>query len=113
MTEPKEIKLFDLKVDNCYEITDISKSDDVGPTNGLFFILEGNLKLYLSDVDLISDSSKISSKINKLYELYDAVSYFLNKKQRVSLQRDNMNFKSKDYGDCFCNIIIFEDISIV
>jgi hypothetical protein len=28
-------------------------------------------------------------------------------------QRDNMNFKSKDYGDCFCNIIISEDISIV
>jgi hypothetical protein len=109
MTEPKEIKLFDLKVDKCYEITAISKSDDVGPTNGLLFILEGNLKLYLSDVDLFSDSSKI----NKLYELYDAISYFLDKKQRVSLQRDNMNFKSKDYGDCFCNIIIFEDISVV
>jgi hypothetical protein len=57
MTEPKEIKLFDLKVDKCYEITAISKSD-VGPTIGLFFILERNLKLYLSDVDLFSDSSK-------------------------------------------------------
>jgi hypothetical protein len=109
MTEPKEIKLFDVKVDKCYEITAISKSDDVGPTNGLFFILEGNLKLYLSVVDLFSDSTKI----NKLYELYDAVSYFLDKKQKVSLQRDNMIFKSKDYKDCFCNIIIFEDIPIV
>jgi hypothetical protein len=106
MTEPKEIKLFDLKVDKCYEITAISKSDDVGPTNELFFILEGNLKLYLADVDLFSDSSKIN-------KLYDAVSYFLDKKQKVSLQRDNMIFKSKDYKDCFCNIIIFEDIPIV
>jgi hypothetical protein len=52
MTEPKEIKLFDLKTDKRYDITAISKSDDVGPTNGLFFILEGNLKLYLSVVDL-------------------------------------------------------------
>jgi hypothetical protein len=77
MTEPKEIKLFDLKVDKCYEITAISKSDDVGLTDGLFFILEGNLKLYLSDVDLFSDSSKI----NKLYELYDAISYFLEQQQ--------------------------------
>jgi hypothetical protein len=46
-------------------------------------------------------------------KLISYISYFLDKKQRVSLQRDNMNFKSKDYGDCFCNIIIFEDISIV
>jgi hypothetical protein len=66
MTVPKEIKLFDLNVDKCYEITAISKSDDVGPTNGLLFILEGNLKLYLSDVDLFSDSSKI----NKLYFVF-------------------------------------------
>jgi hypothetical protein len=56
---------------------------------------------------------QIHQKINKLYELYDAVSYFLDKKQRVFLQRDNMSFKSKDYEDCFCNIIIFEDIPIV
>jgi tricorn protease-like protein len=61
MTEPKEIKLFDLKTDKRYAITAISKSNDVGPTNGLFFILEGNLKLYLSVVDLFSDSKKLIS----------------------------------------------------
>jgi hypothetical protein len=108
MTEPKEIKLFDLKTDTRYDITAISKSDDVGPTNGLFFILEGNLKLYLSVVDLFSDSTKI----NKLYELYDAVSYFLDKKQIVFLQRNHMIFNSSDCEDCFCNIIISEDLPI-
>jgi hypothetical protein len=65
MTEPKEIKLFDLKANKRYDITAISKSDDVGPTNGLIFTLEGNLKLYLSDVDLFSDSSEI----NELYSV--------------------------------------------
>jgi hypothetical protein len=108
MTEPKEIKLFDLKTDKRNDITAISKSDDVGPTNGLFFILEGNLKLYLSVVDLFSDSTKI----NKLYELYDAVSYCLDKKQIVFLQRNHMIFKSSDCEDCFCNIIISEDLPI-
>jgi hypothetical protein len=100
MTEPKEIKLFDLKTDKRYDITAIS--------NGLFFILEGNLKLYLSVVDLFSDSTKI----NKLYELYDAVSYFLDKKQIVFLQRNHMIFNSSDCEDCFCNIIISEDLPI-
>jgi hypothetical protein len=110
MTEPKEIKLFDLKTDKRYDITAISKSDDVGPTNGLFFILEGNLKLYLSVVDLFSDSTKIN--LYELYELYDAVSYFLDKKQIVFLQRNHMIFNSSDCEDCFCTIIISEDLPI-
>lgn len=92
MTEPKEIKLFDLKADKGYDITAVSKSDDVGPTNGLFLILEGNLKLYLSDVDLFLDPSII-----KINELYDAVSYFLDKKQRVTLERDSMFFSPKNH----------------
>jgi hypothetical protein len=101
MTEPKEIKLFDLKANKRYDITAISKSDDVGPTNGLFFTLEGNLKLYLSDVDLFSDSSEIN-------ELYNAVSYFLDKKQRVYLERERLFFYTNCDERCLIDIRIRE-----
>jgi hypothetical protein len=52
ITELKEIKLFDLQINKRYDIIGISKFEQSSDERGLIFILEGNMQLHLSWVEV-------------------------------------------------------------